>query len=122
MDKFLGKKFVGYKRQKAVYKLLKEKHGYITNAFHRKDIGSIALIWGNKTIGLAHIVNRRTQEKMDIKEFLSDISDVIEKGTISKGRLARFEILHRGKIAVIAPEIYENKLTFLLTAFKTRKK
>ncbi len=42
---FAGQRITGnYKGQRAVNKLLKEKQGYITNAFKRKDIGNISLI------------------------------------------------------------------------------
>ncbi|MDR1452674.1 MAG: hypothetical protein LBJ25_01680 [Candidatus Margulisbacteria bacterium] len=119
--KFLGTEFKEYKGRDAVNKLLREKQGYVSDSFHREDIGEIALIWGDENAGLAHIVKRRSQEKIDTKEFLSDIPDVIENGVIAKGRSGRFEILYKNKMAVIAPEIYGNKLKFLLTAFKTRK-
>ena len=35
---------------------------------------------------------------------------------------ARQEYLHGRKMAVISPELRGNKLTFLVTAFKTRRK
>jgi hypothetical protein len=122
--KFLGTEFRDYKGQDAVNKLLKEKQGYVSKAFHRNDIGDIDLIWGNEEhAGLAHIIKRRTEEGIVIDAFLSDLSDVVGKGKFhKKNAMGRFEIIHKGKMTIISPEYAGNKITFVLTAFKTRKK
>jgi hypothetical protein len=122
ISEFLGKKFEGVKGQDAINKLMKEKQGHVSDAFYRDDLGSITLIWGNEDAGLAHIIKRRVTQGIDIKSFLSDLNEVIEKGKISKGRDGNFEILGAGKIAIISPDFKGNKIAFVLTAFKTRKK
>jgi hypothetical protein len=65
----LGEKFEGFKGQDAINKLMKEKRGHIPDAFYRDDLGDIALIWGDETTGLAHIIKRRTEERINISTF-----------------------------------------------------
>ncbi|HFC8548773.1 TPA: phage portal protein [Neisseria lactamica] len=118
---FLGTEYQG-KGKAAVQKLRQEKNGYIKGAFHRSDIGDIALVWGNDDVGLRHIIKRREEQGIDIELFLEDIDEVIEKGNIQKSQeTGNFEIWHNKKMAVISPEFKGNQLMFLLTAFKSRK-
>lgn len=119
----LGVEFKGYKGQAAVDKLLVEKKGHIKNAFYREDIGNIDLLWGNEDLGLQHIIERRSSQGIPVEEFLQDISTVIQNGRFRKENdRGNFEVMLNNKIAVIAPELKGNKLTFLLTAFKTHSK
>jgi hypothetical protein len=119
----MGKEFNGVRGAEAVNMLLKEKRGHVKSAFHRNDIGDIDLVWGNEYFGLCHIIRRREEQGIEPNKFLSDITDVIEKGVIRKQNdRGNFEIRHNGKIAIISPELAGNKITFLLTAFKTRYK
>ena len=119
----LGEEFKGVKGQAAVDKLLKEKRGHVKGAFHRDDIGDIDLLWGNDALGIQHILKQRTAQGIDGDTFLKDLSQVIEQGTFSgKSDRGNFEFLHNGKMAIIAPEYHGNKIVFVLTAYKTRKK
>jgi hypothetical protein len=122
ITKLLGVEFKGYYGQDAVYKLLREKRGHIKAAFHRDDIGGINLVWGDESAGLAHIIKRRTEQGINAADFLSNLAEVVEKGEISKNVRGNFELHLDKKIAVISPELWGNKLTFVLTAYKTRKK
>lgn len=118
---FLGTEYQG-KGQAAIQKLRQEKNGHIKGAFHRSDIGDIALAWGNDDVGLKHIIKRREEQGIDVDLFLEDIDEVIEKGNIQKSQeTGNFEIWHNKKMAVISPEFKGNQLMFLLTAFKSRK-
>ncbi|HFC8547604.1 TPA: hypothetical protein ACFRG8_001746 [Neisseria lactamica] len=118
---FLGTEYQG-KGQAAIQKLRQEKNGYIKGAFHRSDIGDIALVLGNDDVGLKHIIKRREEQGIDVDLFLEDIDEVIEKGNIQKSQeTGNFEIWHNKKMAVISPEFKGNQLMFLLTAFKSRK-
>lgn len=121
-EELMGTEYTGYQGQEAINKLLQEKKGHIKNAFTREDIGGIDLIWGDDTAGLKHIIQQREKQNVNSSEFLTNLSDVIEKGRISKNAKGRFELLHNGKIAVISPELRGKEITFLLTAYKTRKK
>lgn len=123
LESLLGKEFKGVKGQAAIEKLMKERRGYVKGAFHRKDIGDIDLLWGNDSLGLQHIITQRTKQGIDVNDFLSDLSEVMENGIFKrKSDRGNFEFWLDGKMAVIAPEYHGDTITYLLTAFKTRQK
>lgn len=119
-----GKEHKGYKGQNAVEKLLIEKEGHVKNAFYVEGIGNIDLIWGNDNLGLKHIIKRRIEQNIKISTFVSELANVIEKGSIinEKNKNGNYEIYYNNKLAVIAPEYHNQKATFTLTAFNTRKR
>ena len=122
-DALMGKEFTGVKGQEAIDKLLEEQQGHVKGAFYRDDIGNITLIWGDEKRGLEHIIKRRGEQGIDIKTFLADISKVIERGEmVRKNDRGNFEMLLDGKMAIVSPELAGSKVTFLLTAYKTRNK
>ena len=122
LSEIMGEEIQGVKGQEAVNKLIEKQVGHVKNAFIREDIGNIALIWGDNARGLCHILERRKQQGINTKDFISNLSDVIEKGQFIKTNdKGRYEIFLNGKMAVIEPEITNGRLTFLLTAFKRRK-
>lgn len=101
----------------AVQKLLDCKNGHIKNAFIRSDIDDITLIWGNDAVGLKHIIKRRTEENEDVDELVSYLSDTIENGTLKINKRGRF-VITKGKYqAIISPEIFNDKLNFLVTGY-----
>ena len=64
-----GKEYTGIKGKAAVDLLLKEKQGFVKDAFTRDDIGGISLVWGEagrpnteEGYGIAHIIRRRKEE------------------------------------------------------------
>lgn len=123
LTNILGKEYKGYKGQAAIDKLMQEKQGHIKGAFHRDDIGDIDLLWGNDYLGLRHIILHREEQGINASEFLKDLAEVIESGNFrKKNNRGNFEFMHNGKVAVISPELQKNKITFLLTAFKTHSK
>ena len=122
ITELLGEEFKGVKGQQAVDKLMQEKRGHVKGAFHREDIGDIDLIWGDDTCGLQHILSRREEQGINAREFVQDLAEVVEKGQYRRRNdRGNFEFLHGRKMAVISPELRGNKLTFLVTAFKTRR-
>lgn len=122
VSEFLGKEFTGVKGQAAIDLLMKEKQGHVKGAFTRKDIGDIDLVWGDESRGLCHILERRKYPEEKKKEFLSSLGNVIEKGSLSLNKEGRFEVFYENKIAVISPDFNgDEKIKFLLTAFKQRK-
>ncbi len=122
LDALLGEEFKGVKEQAAIDKLLKEKRGHVKGAFHRDDIGDIDLLWGNDYLGLKHIIQQREKQGISVADFTHDLSDVIEKGQFhQKSERGNFEFIHNGKMVVVAPEYHGNRITFVLTAYKTRK-
>lgn len=101
----------------AVQKLLDCKNGHIKNAFIRSDIDDITLIWGNDAVGLKHIIKRRTEENKNVDELVSHLSDTIENGTLKINKRGRF-VITKGKYqAIISPEIFNDKLNFLITGY-----
>lgn len=116
----LGEEFKGVKGQDAINKLLREKQGHVKGAFHREDIGDIDLIWGDDTCGLQHILKRREEQGINAQEFVKDLAEVVEKGSYRKqNKRGNYELLYNGKMAIVSPELQGNKMTFLVTAFKT---
>jgi len=114
--------YTGKTGQDAINYLLEKKNGFIENAFTREDIGPISLIWGNDDMGLCHILKRRSQQKIDTDEFISNLSNVIEKGELIRiNDRGRYEIFLDGKMAIIEPKTTNGIKTYLLTAFKRRK-
>lgn len=116
-------KFI-YKGQDAINHMLKIRKGKIKNAFYRKDIGHIDLIWGDGSKGLSHIIKRREKdEKQDINSFLAELTNVIQQGqNLGLNEKGRYEIALNRIVAIIEPTITNGERTFLLTAYKERKK
>jgi len=116
--------------QDAVDKLLNEKQGHVVKAFYRDDIEipHIVLVWGYQKhsepfdgAGMEHIIFRRTSSGVDIEEFLKDLSEVIECGTLKgKNKLGRYEIWHKGKMVILSPEYNGHEIMYVLTAYKQR--
>lgn len=117
ISEFLGKEFTGVKGQEAVDLLMKEKQGHVKGAFTRKDIGDIDLVWGNEGMGLAHIIKRRKETKQPLGKLLSSLTDVVEKGEMTIQDNKRFALRYKGKTAIVEPQIKNNRLTFLFTAY-----
>lgn len=122
VETFYGPEFTGVKGQAAIDKLLKEKKGHVKGAFYRSDLGYIDLVWGNEHAGLCHIIERRTQQGINVSDFIADLAEVVEKGQY-KGKTPNntFEFWYNGKMVIISPEYKNNKVVFLLTAFKRQK-
>lgn len=118
VSKILGEEFKGYKGQKAINKLIKERRGHVKNAFYNEDIGYIDLLWGNSTLGLKHIIERRGEQSLDIDAFLSDLSEVVEHcDSISINSRGSFELKKGRKVAIIRKTYHGNTLIYLITAY-----
>lgn len=124
LAEFLGKEFKGYKGQAAINKLLKEKRGHIKAAFYRKDIGNITLAWGNEDGGLCHLLKRRLADKnvKDLNSFVSDLAEVIEKGTAHKNKkyMSRIDVWYNGKIVVLDTDYDGKNFNWVVTGFVKR--
>lgn len=117
IENFLGKEYTDVKGQAAIDLLMKEKQGFVREAFMRKDIGAIALIWGNDEMGLQHIIKRRKETKQPLGKLLSSLTEVIEQGEIIREDNGDFVIRYKGKKAIIEPQLFNNKIQFLMTAY-----
>lgn len=119
IKKFLGQKYEGYKGQDAVKKLIEEKQGYVPDAFHRDDIGDITLAWGDEKRGLCHLINRRKSKGIDTEEFLSNLAEVVEKGTLHSHPKYknRWLIWHKGKQVSVCADYNGEKMNWIITGF-----
>lgn len=85
-DEFFGTEYKGVKGADAIEKLLQEKQGHVKNAFERKEVGGIDLVWGDKDGGLLHTIMKRDrlleQGKGNITglDMVRKIPEIIEKG------------------------------------------
>ena len=111
----------------AIQKLLAERQGQVAGAFHKEGLGDIDLVWGNEKIGLAHILERRTDDfikqglskeeaKAKAKEFVKSLPDIIENGNIDK-RIARAFLETQDSKAVIALDFNDKDNKWILTAY-----
>lgn len=80
---------VGKAKEAAAF-LRKLQGGYLKGVFHRNDLGSIDLAWGNEKGGLKHIIQKHIVENDDfdsVDEAMQVINDVIANGelTLQKG-------------------------------------
>lgn len=118
VSKILGEEFKGYKGQEAINKLLKERRGHVKNAFYNEDIGYIDLLWGDRKLGLEHIILRRTWQNINVTEFLSDLHEVIENpDSITINDRGSYELKKNDKVAIVVRDYHDNRLEYLLTAF-----
>lgn len=86
--------------------------GQVAGAFYKEGLGDIDLVWGDSTFGLAHILERRTQDfikeglseaeaKTKAREFVESIPEIVENGKIRKEKTRAF-IEFNDKQSVIA--------------------
>lgn len=101
----------------AINVLFQNKKGFIRKAFHRKDIGDIALAWGENQIGISHIIDSRKKNKQPIRPLLQDLKNVVEKGILERDENGDFIITLKTKVAIIRPYFDNDNLQFLLTAY-----
>ena len=105
------------KGKAAIDLLMKEKSGWVADAFYHKGIGNIALFWGDDTVGLKHIIKRRLETKQPLGKLLKGLTEVIENGILAEGDKGRILIKYKGKTAVVKLNLNKEKFTFLLTAY-----
>ncbi len=121
-----GTEYKGYKGTDAINKLLKEKQGFVQNAFSRKDIGNIDVVYGEivdkeklKGYGLSKIFAKHPEMTPEL------ISEIVEKGSLSK-TYNGFNLCYRGYIVGLNKGYRENgKLittdNWIVTSFKNEK-
>ena len=113
--------------ESAIAKLLAERQGQVAGAFHKEGLGDIDLVWGDSKMGLAHILERRTDDfikqglskeeaKAKAKEFVKSLPDIIENGNIDK-RIARAFLETQDSKAVIALDFNDKDNKWILTAY-----
>jgi hypothetical protein len=74
-------------------------------------------------MGLQHIIKQREKQGINANEFVSQLTDIVNKGKYHKRNdRGNFEFLHKSKMVIIAPEYHGNRITYILTAYKTNIK
>ncbi|WP_104730599.1 putative barnase/colicin E5 family endoribonuclease [Helicobacter felis] len=108
------------KGAQAVAKLLKEKHGQVAGAFYREDLGYIDLVWGDSKKGLAHILERRTQQygEQQALEFIHNLPRMLQEAKFYKELENKIELVTPTDMIVLGKR-GDNK--FVLTGFKDRR-
>ena len=124
-----GKEYTGVKGKAAVDLLLKEKQGFVKDAFSRDDIGGISLVWGEagrpnteEGYGIAHIIRRRQELGQNLEKVLNDLQEVVEKGDIVLQKNGKFKITLGGQAAIVKPTFNKKRLNFVVSSFEMDKK
>ncbi|WP_459178023.1 PBECR3 domain-containing polyvalent protein, partial [Helicobacter felis] len=108
------------KGAQAVAKLLQEKRGQVAGAFYREDLGHIDLVWGDSKKGLAHILERRTQQYGEQKalDFINDLPRILQEAKFYKELENKIELVTPTDMIVLG-KTDNNK--FVLTGFRDRR-
>ena len=110
------------KLKDAVHFLMAEKSGFLTNVFHRSEIGNISLGWGEAQNdwtgrGLAHIIRKHIDKLGDfdnIDDLCVKMSDVVNHGTIREDGNNTYAIEKDGYRVVV---VKDNDGNWILSAF-----
>ena len=122
-EEFFGIEFKGYKKQDAINKLLKEKKGHVKNAFYRKELGYIDVIWGNDDAGLCHIIKQRDKKFYDGIghilgiDMVNKIVTIVENGEILDTD-NKLRIEYDGYRVGISPKYHNEKINWIVTAME----
>lgn len=123
---FFGKEYTGVKGSAAVDKLLQEKQGYVKNAFSRKEIGGIDLVWGDDSGGLAHVIKRRDKFKSEQMgnisgvDMVKKIPEIIDKGEFSVDSDDRPRFEYAGFRVAVRPTYDGEKLNWIVSAMEIK--
>ncbi len=111
-----GPAYTGVSGQAAIDKLMAEKKGWVPEAFYRKGIGDIALIYGDKRMGLVHLIAHRQNDKQPVRKMLMAIPDIIKYGEKSIYQ-DRIRLEYKDKVVVIDPKRVNKDVLFVFTGF-----
>lgn len=108
--------------EKAIDKLLNEKSGYVSNAMYKEGIGYIDFIYGKRGkdgYGLAHIIERRERDNIDIDRFIRQIPNIINDGSVYTvlGQKGRKFVISNDKEVIIRLDLDGEQKNWLLTAY-----
>ena len=106
--------------QEAVNKLLKEKKGWCPRAFYRDDTKYISLMYGNKSFGLKHILNKHP-------EVVNKLNTIITKGKTKPHRTDKTRVIIQYKQYVVSLQLgyklirscHEFAIIYVITGFDT---
>ncbi len=118
------------KPKEAILHLKKVKEGECVNAFYRKELGYISIVWGendgkNKGYGLKHIIEKHGADIKSLGFTVEDfVAIIVQFGEISVKKAGKKKVVFEGEYFrfVIQTDWYGNSKRLLLTAFDIRKK
>ncbi|WP_163534201.1 PBECR2 nuclease fold domain-containing protein, partial [Helicobacter suis] len=104
----------------AIAKLIETKEGQVAGAFYREDLGDIDLVWGNSKMGLAHILERRTQQYGEEKalKFIQELPRMVQESKIYENSPDKVKLITPKEIVVIGKR---DQNRFIITGFNDRK-
>lgn len=123
-SEFFGVEYKGIKGAEAIEKLLQEKQGHVKNAFERKEIGGIDLVWGDKNGGLLHTIMKRDrlleQGKGGITglDMVRRIPEIIEQGEFGVDDVGKLKIEYDGFRVGVNYAYYDEKVNWIVTAME----
>ena len=113
--------------EKAINTLLEHKKGFVPDAFNKKGIGKTDLVWGQDGelgYGMAHFIEKRQKQKIDIDDFLKSLPETIDNGIVTQN-----DTLHpnnkyiedlKNKIAIVT-DWYGKPRNWVITAHRQNK-
>ena len=114
----------------AIATLLKNQKGFVPNAFYKKKIGHVDLVWGEHNLqtgygyGMKHFIGQRNTHKIDIIKFLQLLSRTVKKGKVSKDvkhPLNKYIIDKNLKIGIV-PDWNGKNRNWIITSYPINKK
>ncbi|MDE6275088.1 MAG: hypothetical protein K2M75_00970 [Clostridia bacterium] len=123
-DEFFGIEYKGIKGADAIEKLLHEKQGHVKNAFVRKELGGIDLVWGDRHGGLLHMITKRdklyAQGKGTIKglDMARKLPEIIEKGKFGIDDVGKLNISYDNYRVGINYAYYDESVNWVVTAME----
>ena len=91
--------------------------GQVAGAFYKEGLGDIDLVWGDSSFGLAHILERRTEQWGEERalRFISHLPEIIQESKIIQGRDGSIELLSPRSTIILAKKDDNH---FMITAFR----
>ena len=126
-EEFYGKEIVLKKGERPVDVLLKHKEGHIKNAFYRKEMGFIDLVWGTNGkhgAGLWHLIERRDEMFQNGKGKISGIDmakkipEILEKGSLVEDNQNRFNYEYQDYRVGVKPSYDGEKVNWIVSAME----
>ncbi len=113
------------KGEDPVKKLISLKRGYIKNAFHNRVIGNIDLVWGNKDIGLAHLIARRKSEKNGEEKacrVINNLGNILKNGKAYwNSDKKKWEVWYDGMMCAVRRRLHGNTVRYVVSAYVSAK-
>lgn len=110
----------------AVQTLIENEKGFVPKAFHKDGIGDIDLVWGKggkDGYGLAHIIERRTENGLDGREFAKNLPSIIENGEVIRNpKQPNIAFIKNNNDSALIKLVWDDKKRkWIVTAFKDKK-